>query len=387
MVDRTSTILAPWTLVEAEDKYYARDQGPQDDRAPHRVRARAMSGEYLAPRWLAGAHAQTIYPALSRPPAIAFRRERVDTPDGDFVDFDWQDANGAAPDTPTVVLFHGLEGQLVVALCARADAALAGDRLARRRSAFPRLQRRAEPPAARLSFRRLRRDRLDALDGQGAPAGGAAVRGRRIAGRQRAAQLARARAGASARRRWSPRRPCPRRSTWRRPGTAIGQGLQPHLCAALPVDAGAEGARHGAALSRARSTPPPSAGRTIDARVRRRRHRAAARLRRRRRLLAARQQQAVARRHCGADAGAQRKKRSVHSGELAARRRVGQPRRDARAACAWRPRGLRDVPVSRKPGLAAEPPATILRAERSRPPIARPRRTAAPCRPTLRRPR
>lgn len=69
-----------------------------------------MSGEYLAPRWLAGAHAQTIYPALASPPAIAFRRERVDTPDGDFVDFDWQDANGAAPDTPTVVLFHGLEG-------------------------------------------------------------------------------------------------------------------------------------------------------------------------------------------------------------------------------------------------------------------------------------
>jgi len=69
-----------------------------------------MSGGYFAPRWLAGAHAQTIYPALFRPPAIAFRRERVDTPDGDFVDFDWQDANAAAPGTPTVVLFHGLEG-------------------------------------------------------------------------------------------------------------------------------------------------------------------------------------------------------------------------------------------------------------------------------------
>jgi predicted alpha/beta-fold hydrolase len=69
-----------------------------------------MSRDYAAPRWLAGAHAQTIYPALRRPPAVAFRRERVDTPDGDFVDFDWQDANGAAPGTPTVVLFHGLEG-------------------------------------------------------------------------------------------------------------------------------------------------------------------------------------------------------------------------------------------------------------------------------------
>jgi predicted alpha/beta-fold hydrolase len=69
-----------------------------------------MSREYCAPRWLAGAHAQTIYPALFGPPAVVFRRERIDTPDGDFVDFDWQDANDAAPGRPTVVLFHGLEG-------------------------------------------------------------------------------------------------------------------------------------------------------------------------------------------------------------------------------------------------------------------------------------
>ncbi|MGH8714027.1 MAG: YheT family hydrolase [Casimicrobiaceae bacterium] len=69
-----------------------------------------MSGTYRAPRWLAGAHAQTIYPALRTPPAVRFRRERVDTPDGDFVDFDWLDAATPAADTPTVVLFHGLEG-------------------------------------------------------------------------------------------------------------------------------------------------------------------------------------------------------------------------------------------------------------------------------------
>ncbi|HKW79878.1 MAG TPA: alpha/beta fold hydrolase [Casimicrobiaceae bacterium] len=56
-----------------------------------------------------GAHAQTIYPSLRKPPAVELSRERVATPDGDFVDFDWLDAN-AAPDTPTVVLFHGLEG-------------------------------------------------------------------------------------------------------------------------------------------------------------------------------------------------------------------------------------------------------------------------------------
>jgi hypothetical protein len=45
-----------------------------------------------------------------RPRPVTFRRERVDTPDGDFVDFDWQDLKGATPATPAVVLFHGLEG-------------------------------------------------------------------------------------------------------------------------------------------------------------------------------------------------------------------------------------------------------------------------------------
>lgn len=37
----------------------------------------------------------------------AFRRERWDTPDGDFIDLDWVDGG---PARPLVVLFHGLEG-------------------------------------------------------------------------------------------------------------------------------------------------------------------------------------------------------------------------------------------------------------------------------------
>ncbi len=68
-----------------------------------------------APRWLPGGHAQTIWPKLfSRlqhpgcPPQ--WRRERWDTPDGDFVDCDWQDAPTDAPSPPLLVLFHGLEG-------------------------------------------------------------------------------------------------------------------------------------------------------------------------------------------------------------------------------------------------------------------------------------
>ena len=63
---------------------------------------------YRAPFWLPSGHLQTIYPALgiARPP-VAYRRERWDTPDGDFIDIDLVD--GPA-DAPLLVLFHGLEG-------------------------------------------------------------------------------------------------------------------------------------------------------------------------------------------------------------------------------------------------------------------------------------
>ena len=64
---------------------------------------------YKAPIWLRGGHAQTVYPALflrgARP---RYRRERWDTPDGDFIDLDFLDA--AAAGAPRVALFHGLEG-------------------------------------------------------------------------------------------------------------------------------------------------------------------------------------------------------------------------------------------------------------------------------------
>jgi len=99
-----------------------------------------------SPLWLPGGLAQTIYGATAaHHHHIAFVRERVNTPDGDFVDFDWagpglsanrtaaggrvradarlartaarrwmQDDDWAclpaAANTPALVLFHGLEG-------------------------------------------------------------------------------------------------------------------------------------------------------------------------------------------------------------------------------------------------------------------------------------
>ena len=85
---------------------------------------------YTAPWWLPGGHAQTIYAKLVvRRARVAYRRERWETPDGDFIDLDWveeppaasrqQPANGKSSvvsrqsspgERPLVVLFHGLEG-------------------------------------------------------------------------------------------------------------------------------------------------------------------------------------------------------------------------------------------------------------------------------------
>ena len=76
---------------------------------------------YHAPAWLPGNGAlggnlQTIWPALVarrfHGPAPAYRRERWSTPDGDFIDLDWQAPSHPLPDgrRPLLVLFHGLEG-------------------------------------------------------------------------------------------------------------------------------------------------------------------------------------------------------------------------------------------------------------------------------------
>jgi len=75
--------------------------------------------DYRAPRWMfgrgaLGGNVQTIWPALFarrfHGPAPMFRRERWDTPDGDFIDIDFQADPAPDADAPWLVLFHGLEG-------------------------------------------------------------------------------------------------------------------------------------------------------------------------------------------------------------------------------------------------------------------------------------
>jgi uncharacterized protein len=62
---------------------------------------------YDAPWWLPGGHLQTIFAALAPAPEVSYRRERWETPDGDFIDLDWA---GDGAEGPLLALFHGLEG-------------------------------------------------------------------------------------------------------------------------------------------------------------------------------------------------------------------------------------------------------------------------------------
>lgn len=75
--------------------------------APH---GRVVRAGFEPPFWLAHRHLQTILPNAirRRPRDLALRRERVELPDGDFVDVDWIGPAGA----PTVVVLHGLEGSI-----------------------------------------------------------------------------------------------------------------------------------------------------------------------------------------------------------------------------------------------------------------------------------
>ena len=70
---------------------------------------------YRPPWWLPGGHLQTIWPAtVALGPLPVWRRERWQTPDGDFIDLDHVVPGPSDPvpaaEAPRVVLFHGLEG-------------------------------------------------------------------------------------------------------------------------------------------------------------------------------------------------------------------------------------------------------------------------------------
>lgn len=63
--------------------------------------------DYENPKWLFNGHMQTIVPALFRSSiSLSFDRERISTPDGDFLDLDWLRKGSDR----LVIISHGLEG-------------------------------------------------------------------------------------------------------------------------------------------------------------------------------------------------------------------------------------------------------------------------------------
>ena len=67
-----------------------------------------QKSDYQAPFWLINGHFQSIFPSVFRKvKGIQYQRERIQTPDDDFLDLDWSVVN---QHNKLVILSHGLEG-------------------------------------------------------------------------------------------------------------------------------------------------------------------------------------------------------------------------------------------------------------------------------------
>jgi predicted alpha/beta-fold hydrolase len=66
---------------------------------------------YQPPFYLFNGHLQTIVPSLWRTvPDVTYQRERLELPDGDFLNLDWSHLPDMRPTNGLVVVSHGLEG-------------------------------------------------------------------------------------------------------------------------------------------------------------------------------------------------------------------------------------------------------------------------------------
>lgn len=65
-----------------------------------------LQSSFKGNKWTKNKHLETIIPALFRKINLNYNRERINLPDGDFMDLDWIKNNN----TNLVILFHGLEG-------------------------------------------------------------------------------------------------------------------------------------------------------------------------------------------------------------------------------------------------------------------------------------
>ena len=71
-----------------------------------------IDSAYTPPPFLSGGHVQTLFASVARRVGFAYdRRERIDTPDGDFLELYWAGPD-AADSARVAVLTHGLEGSV-----------------------------------------------------------------------------------------------------------------------------------------------------------------------------------------------------------------------------------------------------------------------------------
>ena len=73
--------------------------------------------DYQPPFWLPESQSQTIFPSLFRKvEGVDYIRERINTPDGDFIDIDFskvyqiQNPENRFKNSKLIILSHGLEG-------------------------------------------------------------------------------------------------------------------------------------------------------------------------------------------------------------------------------------------------------------------------------------
>ena len=67
---------------------------------------RVIPSDFRPAWWLCEPHSQTLWAALARRPSpVSMSRERIELPDGDFIDLDRSGDSG-----PVVLILHGLQG-------------------------------------------------------------------------------------------------------------------------------------------------------------------------------------------------------------------------------------------------------------------------------------
>lgn len=69
-----------------------------------------QSSTYRVPPFFRNPHLQSVLPKLFRKVTVTYQRERLELPDGDFLDLDWV----RGPSSKVVILLHGLESNASV---------------------------------------------------------------------------------------------------------------------------------------------------------------------------------------------------------------------------------------------------------------------------------